>query len=352
MTTPLDDETPLQGFIRAIPKVELHVHLGGTIQPETLLMLAKRNSVELPADTIEGIRDWYGFRDFNHFIEVYMTVSRCLCTADDVELITREFLRGQAEQNVRYTEITYGGFRLATERGVPFGEQLAAINRANDWARTELGVSLGIIAEIGRLLEPEQGLQVAGWAVEGMQQGVIALGLGGAEADHPPAKFRKAFARAREAGLPAVPHAGEVVGAEGIWDALRETNPARIEHGVRCLEDPALVSELRDRQIPLDVCPGSNVALGVVPSIEEHPLPRLIEAGLHVTLNSDDPPMFDTTLTDEYLTCARTFGWDADSVQRIAIDGARASLLPPVQKAALVSESETSIAALREQFEV
>jgi aminodeoxyfutalosine deaminase len=352
MTNTWDYKTRLESFIRAMPKVELHVHLGGAIQPETLLILAGRNNLTLPADTVEGIRSWYRFRDFDHFIEVYMTVARCLRSADDVELITREFLVGQAAQGIRYTEITYGGFRLATVHGVPMDEQLAAINRAGDWAADELGVSAKIILEIGRLLEPEDGLTVAGWAVESMDQGVVGLGLGGAEADHPPQKFRKAFERAREAGLPAVPHAGEVVGPEGIWDALHELNPVRIEHGVRCLEDPALVSELRDRQIPLDVCPGSNVALGVAPSLAEHPLPRLIEEGLHVTMNSDDPPMFGTTLTNEYCSVAETYGWGADEMQRLAMNGACATLLPPAEKASLISDFEAEFSRLRLEFGV
>jgi len=335
-----------------MPKVELHVHLAGAIQPQTLLTLAKRNGLTLPAETADGVRQWYRFRDFSHFLEIYLAVVRCIHTTDDIELIAREFLRGQAEQNVLYTEITYGAFGISRRRGIPYEDQLAAVSRAIAWANAELSIAASVILEIPREIEPGEGEVVAGWAIEAMNSGVVALGLGGSEAQHPPQRFRRAFERAREAGLPIVPHAGEVVGAEGVWDALREATPARIEHGVRCLEDPALVAELRDRQIPLDVCPGSNVALGVAPSIAAHPLPHLIEAGLHVTLNSDDPPMFDTTLADEYLTRARAFGWGAAEIQRIAIDGARATLLPPAKKAALVSDFETQIAQLRAEYGV
>jgi adenosine deaminase len=350
MTTPIDPA--LLTFVREMPKVELHLHLGGAIQPETLLALAQRNGLTLPADTAEGLRSWYRFRDFEHFLEVYMTVVRTLRTVEDVELIAREFLKGQAAQHVLYTEISYGAHGLHRRHGLPVREQLAAIKRAIDWAGDELGVSARVILEIDRLSDPEEAVIMSSWAVEGREYGVIALALGGSETMAPASRFVKAFDRAREAGLPAVPHAGEVGGPEGIWDALRELNPARIEHGVRCLEDPALVAELRDRQIPLDVCPASNVALGVAPSLAEHPLPRLIAEGLHVTLNSDDPPMFNTTLTQEYLTCAGAFGWGADELQRLALDGVRATLLPPAQKTAMLRDFEARFAELRAEHRV
>jgi adenosine deaminase len=163
---------------------------------------------------------------------------------------------------------------------------------------------------------------------------VVALGLGGAEVGHPPEKFAAAFARARAAGVPLVLHAGETVGPASIWGAL-EQGSVRVGHGVRCLEDPALVSELRERRIPLEVCPTSNVCLGVVPSFAEHPLPRLLDAGLYVTLNSDDPPMFNTTLTDEYLAAAATFALDRPAIEALVLNAARATLLPPAAAAAL-----------------
>jgi len=210
----------LAEYIEAMPKVELHVHLEGSIRPGTLLGLAERNRVDLPANTAEGLRAWYTFTDFSHFIDVYRSIARCICTPDDIELITREFLSGQAAQRIVYTEATYTAFTQWRYGRIPFRDQLAAINRARTWAEKTLGVSMGIVVDIARDLEPEDGLTIADWAIGGMSDGVIALGLAGAEAGFPPEKFAAAFARARSAGLPAVPHAGETAGPESIWGAI------------------------------------------------------------------------------------------------------------------------------------
>jgi adenosine deaminase len=324
----------LDAFIRRMPKVELHVHLEGSIQPETLLQLAKRNNVSLPATTVEGLREWYKFTDFGHFIEIYIAISSCICSGEDIELIAREFLRGQAAQNILHSEVTFTPFtHFSLNRHIPFEEQFAALSRARDWAATELGVSVGWVLDISRNVRPlEHGLTVAEWAISGKDKGVIALGLGGPEAGHPPELFETAFEKALAAGLASVPHAGEVAGAESVWGALRSLKAQRIGHGVRCLEDAALVAELRQRQIPLEVCPTSNVCLGVADSIAEHPLPRLLEEGLYVTINSDDPPMFNTTLIDEYLKIADAFGFDSEIIEELVINAVRASLLPELAR--------------------
>ncbi len=317
----------LESFVRAMPKVELHVHLEGAIRPETVLTLARRNGVELPAASVAEMRDWYSFTDFPHFVEVYLAVSGCLKTADDFELITREFLAGQARQNILHSEVTFTPYTHYLHLGMPFSEQLAAINRGRDWGRRELGVSMTLTIDYPRHLDADGCLETADWAISGMGDGVSAFGLGGPEVGHPPEKFEKAFGRARSAGLPSAPHAGETVGPASIWGALDSLGAQRIGHGVRCLEDEALVDELRRRRVPLEVCPSSNVCLGVVRSFSEHPLPRLIENGLVVTVNSDDPPMFDTTLTDELLRCADAFGFDADDLERLTLNAVRVSFL-------------------------
>src|SRR5262245_23639203 len=337
----------LETYIRAMPKAELHVHLEGAIQPETLLTLARRNNVALPADTVEGLRAWYTFTNFAHFVEIYLAVSACIRSPDDIELIAREFLAGQAAQNIRYSEVTYTAFTHYHFKGLPFRDQLAALNRARAWAERELGVTSGLVIDIPRSISADDGLLVADWAIEGMGDGVIALGLGGPEIGNPPEKFAAAFERARAAGLPSVPHAGETVGPESIWGALRALGAVRIGHGVRCVEDAALVAELRERQIPLEVCPTSNVCLGVATSIAEHPLPRLIEAGLYVTLNSDDPPMFNTSLTDEYLATVRAYGWGADELERLALNAVCAALLPEAERARLEARFTAEFARLR-----
>ncbi|HEV2663512.1 MAG TPA: adenosine deaminase [Blastocatellia bacterium] len=340
---------PLVTFIRSMPKAELHVHLEGSIQPETLLLLAERNGVTLPATTVEGLRQWYRFTDFPHFVEIYLAISACICSPEDIEFIAREFLRGQAAQRILHSEVTFTPFtHYSSSRRIPFEDQIAALCRAREWAARELEISAGWVLDIVRNLRPiEHGLTVADWAVSGMENGVVALGLGGIEAGHPPELFQEAFDRARAAGLPAVPHAGETAGAESVRGALRTLKARRIGHGVRCLEDPELVAELRERQVPLEVCPTSNVCLGVAPSLYEHPLPRLLDEGLYVTINSDDPPMFNTTLTDEYLRAAQILGCGVETIEQLAINAVRASLLPETSRVEMERRFRGEFARLR-----
>ena len=334
----------LRDFIHTMPKVELHVHLQGTIQPPTLLKLAERNNIALPADNIEDLQKWYTFKDSQHFIEIYDLICECLRTPDDIELATREFLVEQAAQNIRYTELTY-----TPSRGrMTFSEQLDAINRARMWAQNTLQVTMNIVIDIPRgAAGREDSLLITDWAVSGMDKGVVALGLGGSEIGNPPEKFADAFDRARIVGLPTVPHAGETVGPGSIWSALNVASAVRIGHGVRCLEDPALVSELRERQVPLEVCPTSNVCLNIFDSMDSHPLPRLIEEGLYVTINSDDPSMFDTTLTNEYIVIAETFGFNVDMIERLVLNGVQATLLDEDEKSQMEREFMTSFGQLR-----
>jgi adenosine deaminase len=326
-----------EAFVRAIPKVELHVHLEGSIRPETVLKLSKRHNIDLPAHDLEGLRQWYVFRDFPHFMEVYVAVSSAIRTPEDVELIAREFLEGQAEQNVLHSEVTYTASTIERFAGIPWNEQKDALRRALEYGERALGVSARFILDIVRGDPAERGRQVAAWAIDGHRDGIVcALGLAGLEKAVPAAQYADAYAMAGEAGLPFIPHAGETSGAASLREVLVVARPVRIGHGVRCLEDPAVVAELRDRQIPLEVCPTSNVRLGVFPSLERHALPRLLDEGLYVTINSDDPPLFNTTITDELLRSARTFGLSEDILLTLTLNAGRASLLPDDRKRALL----------------
>lgn len=335
----------LTDFIRAMPKVELHVHLEGAVRPATLLKLAQRHHIELPASDLDGIQKWYTFTDFPHFVQVYLKISECIRTPDDIELVAREFLAGQAEQNIRYSEVTYTAYTHYWQKGLAFEDQLAALNRAKTWAEATYGVSMNLIIDIARGLPRDVGLITAEWCIGAQDRGVVALGLGGPEAGNPPEPYAAAFDRARDAGLPCILHAGEHAGPDSIWGALKQGS-VRLGHGVRCIEDPALVDYLREKQIPLEVCPTSNICLGVFPRFEDHPLPRLMDDGLYVTLNSDDPPMFNTTLTDEYLKCAEVFGMGVDAVTGLVLNGVRASRLPDTRKAKLEAEFRAEFAGL------
>ena len=326
------DVPELGDFIRQMPKVELHVHLEGSVQPGTLLALAKRHRIALPSDTAEGLRQWYTFRDFGHFIEIYMTISRCLQTAEDIELITREFLSGQAEQNIRYSEVTFTPYNQLVNCGLGFPEQLDAVNRARQWGERELGTRMGLIIDIPRERDPEAGDIVADWVIGRYGDGIIAMGLGGPEIGNPPSKFRGAFEKIHRAGIPCILHAGETDGPQSIWEAIEIGGSKRIGHGVRAIEDSALMDYLNRTQLPLEVCITSNICLNVFPSIDRHSLPKLLDRGLKVTINSDDPPMFSTTLSNEFLVGSTVFGWDETTIEGLLMNAVESSLLPGPKK--------------------
>ena len=339
----------LAAFIREMPKVELHVHFLGAMQPETVLELARRNNVTLPYNTLEGLREWYGFRDFRHFIDVYMEAVRVTETIEDIEYATWAFLQGQAAQNIVYTELTYTPrLEHLRDNTLPFSEQLAALNRIRARTEAELGVSMGIVIDIPRDIAGDNADLYLNATLEGFGNGVIAFGIGGYEPGNPPERYAKQFEAAYEAGIPCVPHAGEHAGPESVWSALRVCHAVRIGHGVHSIEDPELVAYLRDHQIPLEVCPTSNVALKGYPSLTDHPIQRLMDAGVIVTVNSDDPPMFSTTLTNEFEVCAATFGWDVDTIENLTLTAIRVALLPEETKAALVKRFAAEFTRLRE----
>jgi adenosine deaminase len=319
------------------PKVELHVHLEGAMRPATLLELAKRNQIELPFSTMEEVRQWYRFEDFPQFSDVYKAISRSIVTADDVEYLARDFVTGQAEQNVLYTEVTYTALTPHRNYGLPFEEQYAALERVRLWAERELDVSFGVIVDIPRdYASDDQSATVADWVAGSLGETVVALGLAGYETGYPPEQFASAFARAREAGVPAICHAGETEGPASIRGALDVLGSRRLGHGVRCLEDPALVERLRRDRVVLEVCPSSEVSLGVFPRLAEHPLARLIEEGLAVTINSDDPAMFGTTMTRELDLAREEFGLSDEQLGAAMVLAAEASLAGPRRKPRLV----------------
>ncbi len=336
----------LSDFAREMPKVELHVHLEGSISPATLLILADRNGVALPAADIEGLKEFYRFTDFEHFLRVYFAISGCLRTLDDFELIAFEFGAEMARQNIRYAEVTFTPHTNVTNTGLPFNDILAALNAGRNRAEQEYNVMYRWVLDIVRD-DPASRHQVAEWA-SGVRDGsVIGFGLGGTEDGHPPEWFADAYAVARRAGLHSVPHAGETCGPESVWGAIRQLGAERIGHGVRSVEDPGLIRHLREHQIPLEVCPTSNLCLGVYPSLEEHPIRWLWDHGVYVTLNSDDPPMFNTNLTGEYEAVVEHLGFDAEDLERLSLNALEASFMPDLTKSALRQEFQIEFARLR-----
>ncbi len=338
-------------YLRAAPKAELHVHLEGAIQPATLLALAQCNGKALPAQTVEELRQWFRYRDFNHFIEIYFEITSCLKTAEDYELIAYEFGAEMARQHTRYAEVTFSPSTHYYSLGIPFDTFFSGLTRGRERARADFGVEMRWVFDIVRNIEDEaRSHQLADYvtsvAIEGMADGVVALGLGGAEIGYPPERFAPFFERARSAGLHSAPHAGETVGPESIWGAVRALGAERLGHGVRAIEDAALVEYLAAARIPIEVCPTSNLRLGVYPSLAEHPLPRLYAAGVPLTVNSDDPPLFNTTLNQEVALLADPFNFDLATINDILLNGVRQSFLSPDEKAALEASFQEEMARL------
>jgi len=302
------------------PKIELHVHLEATVRPETLLEIASRNRFELPAQTVEGLRDLYRFRDFDHFIEVWILTTNALRTEVDFRQIVVDYAEEAARHGALYIEGIFSPIER-TWRGVGWQDIFEGYCSGAQEAKERHGVEVRLTPDITRGAEPEDGLELVRKAVPYREHGIVGIGLGGEEASHPPEKFEEAFRLVREEGFGSVPHAGEVVGPASIWGAIDVLHADRVRHGIRAVEDPDLLRELADREIVLDVTPISNVRTGVVRSLDEHPLPDLIAAGIPCTVSTDDPEMFDTDLTREYDAVA-ALGLHPRGFYEAAVEGA------------------------------
>lgn len=329
----------LESFILALPKVELHVHLVGSASVETVLGLARRHPDRGVPTSAEGLREFYAFRDFPHFIDVYAAVSGLVSEPEDIADLVRGIGRDLARQNVRYVELQSAvyPFQLA---GMPDPVIREALDTGARYALAEHGVRIRYIVDFPGQAAGRDALPALRFVLENPPEALVGFGIGGIEAGRAPytGVIRSAFASAAAAGLRCVPHAGETTGPQTVWEAVNHLHAERIGHGIRSLDDPALVAYLADRQLPVDVSPTSNVCTRCVPSIERHPLRRMIEAGLFVTLNSDDPPMFGTSLSNEYLVAARDLGFSPAELAGLAANGVRASFLPDGEKAALLAE--------------
>jgi aminodeoxyfutalosine deaminase len=302
------------------PKIELHVHFEGTVSPEALLLAARKNGVTLPAETVDGILDLYRFTDFNNFIQTWLLVTAALRTADDFRQIVVDYAKEAARHGAVYIE---GIFSPAqnVRRGVTWQEVFEGYCDGIQDAREQTGVDVRLTPDMTRGATDEEIDETVKWCIAYQERGVVGLGLGGYEAEYPPELYADAFRAAHDAGLGSVPHAGEVVGPESVWGALEHLHADRVRHGFRCIEDPALVRELASRGTVLDTSPLSNVQIGFVPSLEEHPIRSLVSSGVRCTLSTDDPAMFDTDLTREYAAAAG-LGLEPKMFYEVAVEAA------------------------------
>jgi aminodeoxyfutalosine deaminase len=330
--------TELASFIAGLPKAELHVHHVGSASPRIVAELAARHEgrTPVPADPA-ALADYFAFRDFGHFIEIYLSVVDLIRDPEDVRTLTYEVARELGRQQVRYAELTVTPYSHV-KRGIASPAFCEAIEDARRGAAADFGVELrwcfDIPGEAG-LPAAEETLRIA---LEDRPDGLVSFGLGGPEIGVPRPQFKPYFDRARAAGLHSVPHAGETTGPQTIWDALRDLGAERIGHGIAAAQDPQLMDYLAEHEITLEVCPTSNVRTRAVPEIEQHPLPTLVAAGVPVTIGSDDPPMFGTTLEEEYAVAARLLDLGPAGVADLARAAVTASFLDPAGKSALLTE--------------
>ena len=283
----------------SFPKIELHVHLEGTVRPQTLLEIARRNDYALPEDLAE----LYRFRDFRHFIEVWILTTNALRTEADFRQIVVDYAAEAATHGAVYLEAIFSPAERVA-RGVGWDDIFTGYCDGAEEARALHGVEVRLTPDIFRGASAEQAEQVVRYSAKYRERGVVGVGLGGLEAEFPPEPYAEAFGLAKSLGLASVPHAGEAAGAESVHGALEALHADRIRHGIRAVEDAGLVHELAGRGTVLDVCPLSNLRTGVVRSLEEHPLPQLVAAGVRCSISTDDPAMFDTDLTRDHEAAA------------------------------------------------
>jgi len=302
------------------PKIELHVHLEATVRPARLLEIARRNDVRLPAKTEAGLARFCRFKDFDHFIRVWIKTSKALRHERDFHQIVVDYAADLAAQSCFYAEALFSPSEPMV-RGTPWQESFEGYCSGADEAREVHGVDIRFTPDITRDFPVEIAEHLVGWAVRYRERGVVGVSLGGSEHRYPPELFARPFALAREGGLKAAPHAGEVAGPASVRAALDVLHADRLRHGVRAVEDPALLAEIAARGIVCDVTPTSNVLLGVARSLEDHPLPRMLAAGVKCSISSDDPVLMGTSLSRD-CAAAVALGHTPRGMFEAALDGA------------------------------
>jgi adenosine deaminase len=332
------DPTDLPAFVAGLPKAELHVHHIGSAAPHTVAGLAERyaGSTDVPTDP-EQLATYFTFTDFAHFVTTYLSVVDLVRDPQDIWTLTRDIGVDLAAQNVRYVELTLTPYSSVT-RGIPAEAFCEAVEDARHRVEAEHDISMRWCFDIPGESGVPAGDLTLDIALGQRPNGLVSFGLGGPEIGVPRSWFEPHFAQARAAGLHSVPHAGESTGPETVWDAIRLLGAERIGHGINAIHDPALLAHLAAEQIPLEICPTSNVRTRSVSSLAEHPLPALVAAGVPVSIGSDDPPMFATTLGHEYVVAASLLGLDRTGVADLARASVRQSFADDATKRAILTE--------------
>ena len=333
----------MEAWIRDLPKAELHIHIEGSLEPELMFAIAQRNQIALPYASEAAVHDAYQFSNLQSFLDIYYAAAGVLLHEQDFYDLTWAYLERCAAQNIRHTEIFFDP-QTHTDRGIPFAVVINGIHQALVDGK-QLGVSSQLICSFLRHLSAESAMATLDQALQ-FQDWLVGVGLDSSELGHPPVKFQAVFERARAAGFMTVAHAGEEGPPDYIWQAVKLLQVSRIDHGVRCLEDPDLVAYLADRQIPLTVCPLSNVKLCVFDDMATHNLKQLLAAGLCVTINSDDPAYFGGYLAENFQSLCDHLALTTAEVHQLSRNSFQAAFLPSDVKASLLQAVDRFMATV------
>jgi len=320
----------VEALIKALPKIEQHIHIVGSTRPETLLWISKEGGLKQPFETAKDVRRFFQYRDFSHFIKVYTMVFRCITRENQFERITYEMLEDEARCNVRYVEASFSAPDHIKE-GLDYGLMLDAINRGVYRAYRDFGIQCNLRIDLVRNYGPNVGMQVLDW-IENKGHNIVSIDIGGSEEKFPPKPFAPVYQKAKKMGLHLVAHAGEAAGPESIWDAINYLKVEHIGHGITARQDPKLIAYLRKRGIAVEMCPTSNLRTGVIPSLQNHPIKTFFDKGIKVTVNTDDPSMFNTNMNNEYLQLHRQLNFTVSELLELTLNAIDSSFLPEIRK--------------------
>lgn len=350
-TSPEKNNIPLLEFAKRMPKVDLHVHLEGTISSKIIIELAKRNKIKLPTEDEERLKHFFCFGNFFDFVKLFKLISSCLKKPEDYELISYEFGRMCKQNNVQYCEVIFTMSTNTKNTGLSWKVLLNSLNKGRERAKKDFGVCWNWILDIIRD-EPESQKFVLDIVEKSRKKDcVVAINLTGDEKISSK-KFKKTFNEAFKKKIFITPHAGETTGPKTVWDALNLLHANRIGHGVKSIDDKKLIEELRVRQIPLEICITSNICLKGYPNYKSHPIRKLFDAGLLITINTDDPAMFNTNLSHEYEHLVNDFNFTADELEKISLNGIKAAFISKNEKECLTKKFKEEFNNLRKELEI
>ena len=320
----------VEPLIRKLPKAEQHVHIVGSTRPETLLWLVEKGGLDKPFKTLMDVQNFFRYTSFRHFINVYSTVVDCITDEDQFERITYEMLESDAQCNVQYVEASFSALDHVV-RGLDYGKMLDAINRGINRARMEFGIECNVRVDLVRNYGPEKGMEVLDW-IESKSDNIVSIDLGGSEERFPAKPYKSVYQRARKMGLHLVAHAGEAAGPDSIWQAVTELEVEHVGHAVAAIHEPKLMEHIKKRNITIEACPTSNVRTQVVSAIKNHPIRVFHNLGLAVTVNTDDPSMFETDMNDEFLQLYHKLGFSLHELFNLSLNAVNSSFLSKESK--------------------